>query len=160
MAPFSLLLPEQLNSIFWEQGNNTLSKKNAWPNDMFRAAAPRSKEPVCLHIRIKYFLHYTTNPINSFRKLWNVVIEGVPFIKGLRLFLYRGCILPTGNKAGSRILSQGKLEPNPYHAEVGHPLTIHMSVKQASQEKNQPLLPLQRAPHRAGDHRDPAVRAL
>lgn len=65
---------------------------------MFRTAAPRYEEPVCLYIRIKYFLRYTTNPINSFRELWNVIIQGVPFIKGLRLFLYRGCILPTGNK--------------------------------------------------------------
>lgn len=39
--------------------------------------------------------------------------------------------------------------PNPHHAEVDHPLTIHMSVKQAPQEQNQPLVPLQRAPGRA-----------
>lgn len=138
----------------------TPGKKNAWPNNMFRAAAPRYEEPVCLYVGIKYFLHYTTNPINSFRKLWNVIIQGVPFIKGLRLFLYRGCILPTGNKAGSRIFSQGRIGPDPHHAEVGHPLTIHISVKQASQEKNQPFLPLQRAPHGAGDHRVPSMCAL
>lgn len=143
----TIFTPPPSQTAFSGDKETTHVKKNAWPNSVFRTAAPRYEESVCLYIRIKYFLHYTTNPINSFRELWNVIIQGVPFIKGLRLFLYRGCILPTGNKkAESGSFSQGRMGHNPHHAEVDHPLTMHMSVKQALQEQNQPLVPLQRAP--------------
>lgn len=139
----TIFTPPPSRTTFSGDKETIEGKKNAWPNSVFRTAAPRYEEPVCLYIRIKYFLHYTTNPINSFRKRWNVIIQGVPFIKGLRLFPYRGCIFPTGNKkAERRTFSQGRMGPNPHHAEVDHPLTIHMSVKQAPQEKNQPFLPL------------------
>lgn len=77
----TIFTPPPSQTAFSGDKETTQGKKNVWPNSMFRTAAPRYEEPVCLYMRIKYFLHYTTNPINSFRKLWNVIIQEVPFIK-------------------------------------------------------------------------------
>lgn len=62
--------------------------------------------PACVSVcaSAKYFLHYTANPISSFRKLCNVNSRG-PFIEQLGPCLPRTPILLTANKMHTEGLS-------------------------------------------------------
>lgn len=74
-----------------------------------RRGCKRLGECVCLRVRLcvcpaKYFLHYTANPISSFRKLCNVNSRA-PFIEQLGPCLPRTPILLTANKMHTEELS-------------------------------------------------------
>lgn len=79
---------------------------------------------VCLRVCLcvcpaKYFLHYTANPISSFRKLCNVNSR-VPFIEQLGPWLLRAPILLSANKMHTEGLSLPKnalLPPCPTHIQ-------------------------------------------